>query len=149
MTKNIIKEIIIILLLTLAIILVLGVLLYGYVPANKIIPEKISYTTPEEAKTELETDISENDEELYVDYHIDSTQLNNYQKIQEYVPGKKNPFASLENENVSNDTTSDTTQNSTTNNGGTANKGSTTSSETQTKDTTEESTGYLPDKGTK
>ena len=149
MTKNIIKEIIIILLLTLAIILVLGVLLYGYVPANKIIPEKISYTTPEEAKTELETDISENDEELYVDYHIDSTQLNNYQKIQEYVPGKKNPFASLENENVSNTTTSDTTQNSTTNNGGTANKGSTTSSETQTKDTTEESTGYLPDKGTK
>lgn len=122
MTKNIIKEMIIILLLTLAIILVLGVLLYGYVPANKIIPEKISYTTPEEAKTELETDVNENDEELYIDYHIDSTQLNNYQRIQEYVPGKKNPFSSLENENTSNTTTNDET---------------------------EESTGYLPDKGTK
>ena len=38
-TKNIIKEIIIFLLLTLAIILVLGVVLYQYVPTNKIIPE--------------------------------------------------------------------------------------------------------------
>ena len=149
MTKNIIKEIIIILLLTLAIILVLGVLLYGYVPANKIIPEKISYTTPEEAKTELETDVNENDDELYIDYHIDSTQLNNYKKIQEYVPGKKNPFASLENENVSNTSTSGTTPSSTTNNGSTVNNGSATSSEMKTNDTKEESTGYLPDKGTK
>lgn len=143
MSKNIIKEIIIILLLTLAIILVLGVLLYEYVPANKIIPEKVSYTTPEEVKTELETDVNENDEELYVDYHIDSTQLNNYQKIQEYVPGKKNPFASLENDetNTTTNTTTATTQNSTTSNG------STTS--TQTNTTTEDNTGYLPDKGTK
>lgn len=142
MTKNIIKEIIIILLLTLAIILVLGVLLYEYVPANKIIPEKVSYTTPEEVKTELEADINEDDDQLYVDYHIDSTQLNNYKKIQEYVPGKKNPFSSIENQNTSNNTTSSTTQNSTTSN-------SATSSGTQTNTTTEESTGYLPDKGTK
>ena len=127
MAKNIIKEIIIILLLTLAIILVLGVLLYGYVPANKMIPEKVSYTTPEQVKTELEADVNESDDELYVDYHIDSTQLNNYKKIQEYVPGKKNPFASLENENSSSNTTTGTTTNS----------------------TTEENTGYLPDKGTK
>ena len=143
MMKNIIKEMIIILLLTLAIILVLGVLLYGYVPANKIIPEKISYTTHEEAKTELETDVNESDEELYIDYHIDSTQLNNYKRIQEYVPGKKNPFSSLENENTSNTTTNGETQNTTTNNE------NTTSSEIQTNDETEESTGYLPDKGTK
>ena len=54
-TKNIIKEIIIFLLLTLAIILVLGVVLYQYVPTNKIIPETVSYTTPEKVKTELQT----------------------------------------------------------------------------------------------
>ena len=132
MTKNNIKEIIKILLLTLSIILILGVLLYGYVPVNKMIPEKVSYTTPEEAKSELETNVSENDDELYVDYHIDSTQLNNYKKIQEYVPGKKNPFASLEKENVTNTTGNNTT-----------NSGNTTSSETNN------NTGYLPDKGTK
>lgn len=131
MAKNIIKEIIIILLLTLAIILVLGVLLYEYVPANKIIPEKVSYTTPEEVKTELEINVNESEEELYIDYHIDSTQLSNYQKIQEYVPGRKNPFASLETKEDSDTST----------NGGTTSTGNNT--------TTEESTGYLPDKGTK
>ena len=143
MTKNIIKEIIIILLLTLAIILVLGVLLYEYVPMNKIIPEKVSYTTPEQVKTELDADVSKSDEELYIDYHIDSTQLNNYKKIQEYVPGKKNPFESLENNsNTTTEGTTSTTQNGTQNNGDKTSSG--------TKNTvTDENTGYLPDKGTK
>ena len=139
MAKNIIKEIIIILLLALAIILVLGVLLYEYVPANKIIPEKVSYTTPEEVKKELETDISESNEELYVDYHIDSTQIKNYQKINEYVPGRKNPFGSLE-ENTENTTTGDNNQNS-------SNASNSTTNTTNTNKN--DNTGYLPDKGTK
>ena len=142
MSKNIIKEIIMILLLTLAIILVLGVLLYKYVPANKIIPEKVSYTTPEEVKTELETNVDEKDDELYVDYHIDSTQIKNYQKIQEYVPGRKNPFGSLESQETST-TTNEGEQNSSS----TSNTGSTSNSGTST--TGQENTGYLPNKGTK
>lgn len=146
MSKNIIKEIIMILLLTLAIILVLGVLLYEYVPANKIIPEKVSYTTPEEAKTELETDVNENNEELYVDYHIDSAQIKNYQKIQEYVPGRKNPFGTLDSkENLEN--TTDSTDSGNQNSNSTSNVGGTTNSGTNK--TTQESTGYLPNKGTK
>lgn len=144
MSKNFIKEIIIILLLTLAIILVLGILLYEYVPANKIIPEKVSYTTPEEIKSELETDVDESDEELYVDYHIDATQLNNYQKIQEYVAGKKNPFKALEDKNTSDNTTNSTT--STTKNNTTSIKNTTS---TKTNTDTEEEEGYLPNKGTK
>lgn len=145
MSKNIIKEIIMVLLLTLAIILVLGVLLYEYVPANKIIPEKISYTTPEEVKTELETNVDEKDDELYVDYHIDSTQIKNYQKIQEYVPGRKNPFGSLESQETSTTTNDGNQNNSNTSNTGST--GSTTNSETSI--TEQENTGYLPDKGTK
>lgn len=145
MSKNIIKEIIMVLLLALAIILVLGVLLYEYVPANKIIPEKVSYTTPEEVKTELETNVDEKDDELYVDYHIDSTQIKNYQKIQEYVPGRKNPFGSLETEETSTTTNDGNQNNSNTSN--TGNTGSTTNSETST--TEQENTGYLPNKGTK
>ena len=141
MSKNIIKEIIIILLLILAIILILGVALYGYIPANKVIPEKVSYTTPEEAKTELETDVNENDSELYVDYHMDSTQLNNYKKIKEYVPGKKNPFASLKSENTTSNTTTGTTQN--------GSSSSQTEKNTVENNVAEENTGYLPDKGTK
>lgn len=145
MSKNIIKEIIMVLLLTLAIILVLGVLLYEYVPANKIIPEKVSYTTPEEVKTELETNVDEKDDELYVDYHIDSTQIKNYQKIQEYVPGRKNPFGSLESQETSTTTNDGNQNNSNTSN--TVSTGSTTNSETSI--TEQENTGYLPDKGTK
>ena len=41
------------LLLCLAIILILGILLYEYVPSSKIIPEQVSYTTPEDVKEEL------------------------------------------------------------------------------------------------
>lgn len=135
MTKNIIKEIIVILLLTLAIILVLGVILYEYVPANKIVPEKISYTTPEDVKSELETDVDEGEEELYVDYHIDSTQINNYKKIQEYVPGRKNPFETVkEKEENASTTEGEIKDNSAT--------GGTTTPES-------ENTGYLPNKGTK
>ena len=44
MAKNVIKEIIIILLLCLAIILILGILLYEYVPMTKTIPNPVSYT---------------------------------------------------------------------------------------------------------
>ena len=163
MAKDIIKEIIIFLLLALAIILILGVLLYKYIPANKIIPEKVSYTTPENVKTELQTDESVDDSEVVVTYQIDSTDLSNYKKIQEYVPGKKNPFASVQQD----DTTSDSNSNSeTTGNTGNnssssnSNVNSNTGSSTTTSSgntnignssstTSSSSSGYLPDKGTK
>lgn len=157
MAKDIIKEIIIFLLLALAIILILGVLLYKYIPANKIIPEKVSYTTPENVKTELQTDESVDDSEVVVTYQIDSTDLSNYRKIQEYVPGKKNPFASVQQD--------DTTSGSSSNSGTTGNTGnnssssnsnvnsntgsSTTTSSSNTNTGNSSSSGYLPDKGTK
>lgn len=143
MARNIIKEIIIVLLLALAIILVLGVLLYEYVPSNKIVPEKISYTTPEKVATELLADTNVDDTEVIITYQIDSTDLRNYQRIQEYVPGKKNPFESIEkteDENIENNKNS--TQN-TQGNGNNINTNTNNNSNGQT------STGYLPDKGTK
>lgn len=143
MKKNVIKEIIIVLLLALAIILILGVLLYEFVPANKIIPETISYTTPANVQTELQTDENIDDSEVVVTYRIDSTDLSNYKKTQEYVPGKKNPFESI-----------NTTQETTDNNGNTSNaetnNNSTSGSITNTNTTSSNSgTNYLPDKGTK
>ena len=142
MAKNIIKEIIIVLLLALAIILVLGVLLYEYVPANKIIPEKVSYTTPESVKSELQTDANVQDTEVVITYEIDSTDLNNYRKIQEYVPGKKNPFSSIVK-------TNNTTENNTVENGNTSTTNSNNLNSTSVDNTTPDNTGYLPNKGTK
>ena len=139
MAKTIIREIIIVLLLTLAIILILGVLLYEYVPANKIIPEKVSYTTPENAKLELETDTNVDDTQVIITYQIDSTDLNNYKKIQEYIPGKKNPFETIEEEE------DEETENTVEDNNTTSN----TETNTNTNSNADSNTGYLPDKGTK
>ena len=161
MTKNIVKEMIIFLLLALAIILILGVLLYKYVPANKIIPEKVSYTTPENVKTELQTDENVDDSEVVVTYQIDSTDLSNYKKIQEYVPGKK--FASVQqyNSTAGSNSNSGTTENSSSNNKSNTNTNSSTGSTTTTSSgstnsgngssttTNSSNSGYLPDKGTK
>ena len=95
MVKNIIKEIIILLLMVLAIILVLGILLYDYVPNNKIIPDKVAYTTPENVSSELQTDSEVDTSEVLVTYQIDATDLKNYKKTKDYVAGKSNPFESI------------------------------------------------------
>lgn len=79
-TKNIIKEIIIVLLLILAIILILGILLYEYVPNNKIIPQQVSYTTPENVKEELSTSENVDDSQVIMTYEVTATDLTNYKK---------------------------------------------------------------------
>lgn len=148
MKKDIIKEIIIILLLTLAIILILGVLLYEFVPTNKIIPEKVSYKTPENVREDLQAAENADDDNIVVTYQINATDLSNYKKINEYVPGKKNPFESVEK----NETTEDTSTDASNSQGGTTteNKTSTiTSTDTKTNTSSNSGTSYLPDKGTK
>ena len=53
MAKSIIKELIIVLLLCLAIILVLGILLYEYVPVSKTIPNVVPYNKPDAVKADI------------------------------------------------------------------------------------------------
>ena len=58
MFKSVIKEILIMLLLCVAIVLILGVIFYNYIPTNKAIPNKLAaYTTPENVKTEIEEEV--------------------------------------------------------------------------------------------
>lgn len=139
-TKNIIKEIIIVLLLILAIILILGILLYEYVPNNKIIPQQVSYTTPENVKEELSTSENVDDSQVIMTYEVTATDLTNYKKTKDYVSGKKNPFESIESQN-------NTTENATS--GNTVNSGTTGNSSTTNTTTDNTQQGYLPDKGTK
>ena len=99
MAKSIIKELIIVLLLCLAIILVLGILFYEYIPLAKEVPEDVKYSTSdaiEEQKTEIRGLTA--DEEYYSGEtdSINSDDLNNYRRTQDYVPGKANPFSSYE-----------------------------------------------------
>ena len=96
MAKSVIKEIIIVLLLCLAIMLVLGILLYEYVPVNKTIPNEVAYTTPQNVKKELASSSDVDDSQIIMTYEINSDDLSNYRRVQDYVPGKANPFSSYE-----------------------------------------------------
>ena len=155
MAKNVIKEIIIILLLCLAIILILGILLYEYVPMTKTIPNPVSYTVPEE----VETEIQDTSDDVLLSFNndsegIDSTELNNYERINNYQPGKANPFSSYE------DTTSTSGENTTTGNSSTGGSSSSTTNPTGTNNsnnstgnnnsqTTTSGGKFFQDKGTK
>ena len=152
MAKNIIKEIIIMLLLCLAIILILGVILYEYVPSNKILPEEVSYVTPQNIKEELNSSNSVEEDKVILTYEIDESDLANYQRIKDYKPGKVNPFSTYEEKTEENQ--SQNGQNTTNNNSGSTNSnnsssnGGSTQNSTQNTNTSSEGT-YFPDKGTK
>ncbi len=141
MAKNIIKEIIIVLLLCLAIILVLGVLLYEYVPSNKVIPEKVSYTTPENVKEELNKADNTNVITTY-EYNVEASDLNNYKRVSDYVPGKQNPFSSYNSQSTGGENTTNGNSSTTTGSGNTG------SSTNITNNTSSEGT-YIPNHGTK
>ena len=150
MAKKVIKEIIISLLLCLAIILLLGILLYEYVPTTKTIPNAVSYTTPENIKQELANSEGVDESQIIMTYEVDSTDLNNYKRIQNYKPGKANPFSSYETtetngtNTTNNNAASGENGNSTTNtsNSGSQNNGSGTN-------TTTSGGKFFQDKGTK
>lgn len=167
MTKSILKEIIIVLLLCLAIILVLGILLYDYVPISKTVPNQVAYTTPEDVKQELIQSGSLDESEVIMTYEVNNDDLNNYRRVKNYKPGKANPFSSYETpvaENTTNSTNGTsptgtaTSENGTTTgsgNGGstTSEGGSSSSTGGSTSSSTNENTSsgghFFQDKGTK
>ena len=93
MLKSIIKEIIIMLLVCLAILLVLCVLLYDFIPSNKVLPAEVSYAPSEEIKSELESAVKGEQTEVVLSYEVTATDLKNYEKSDDYNAGKVNPFS--------------------------------------------------------
>ena len=91
---KIIKEIIIMLLVCLITMLLLAIALYQYIPNRKIVPEIVKYSATEEVKDLLDDNINAKEEEsVLLTYEVTSSDLNNYQITNDYVPGKSNPFA--------------------------------------------------------
>ena len=151
MAKKVIREIIIMLLLCLAIILILGVLLYEYVPSNKIIPDEVSYTTPEAVQEELSKSEDVENEEVILTYSVDSTDLDNYERINTYVPGKPNPFSSYETSSSSGEDTTQTggSNGSSSNNTSSGTSGGTTTNNNNNNTSSSGGSEYYPDTGTK
>lgn len=121
MVKRIIKETIIILLLLCAIALILGIILYDYIPINKVVPVIEGYQTSESVKNEIKETIDTENSEIVVTYEMDSSDLKSFEKTNEYDKGKANPFSKYvvepnENTNHVNNTTNNTSSNNTTNN---------------------------------
>lgn len=113
MAKTILKEIMIILLICIAIILIMAVIFYNYIPTNKIIPTKVTaYQTPEN----IQVEISENTIGSYTtqekEYKIDNTDLSKYQVSQSYNPGKPDPFSEYSEENITGNNTTENSGNS-------------------------------------
>ena len=153
MAKNIIKEIIIILLLALAIILILGVLLYRYTEYNKVLPEAVSYTTPENIKEELASSTNIEEQQPILTYEVTASDLKTYERTKEYVQGRRNPFAATEDTTSQNATGGNTSGSSqgtgNTTGSSSSNNNSNSNTNSSTTNTTEDDGSFFPDKGTK
>ena len=93
MVKSIIKEAIIMLLVCLAILLVLCILLYDFIPSNKVLPAEVSYQASEEIQKELDSAVSGENTKVVLSYEVTATDLKNYEKSDDYNAGKVNPFS--------------------------------------------------------
>lgn len=144
MVKSILKEVFIILLLSIAILLILGILFYEYIPINRVIPEAEAYTTPENVLQELNENITESSEKVEVTYEVTDADLNIYKQTGSYTEGKANPFALEETTN----TNTNSNGNGTTNTNNNSNTNENTSNGQETID--ENSTGtFFNDEGIK
>ncbi len=120
MLKSVIKEICILLLLSIAILLILGIIFYDYIPIGVSIPAKEAYETPEEVKNEINDDSAESLKTV-VTYEVTDSDLNIYKQKGNYNEGKSDPFAleeetTIESTNTAEsskeiDNISDTTEN--------------------------------------
>lgn len=143
--KTIFKEIIIVLLLILAIVLVLGIFFYDYIPMNKVVPKIEQYEPPKNVKEELEEEVEEKEDEIApIVREINGSDLNLYEKTKDYQKGKVNPFA---------DTSSGTanTGNTNTQNGNNTNKDNNSNNNSDNNSNTNNNSegSYLPSNGTK
>ena len=85
MIKTIIKETFIMILLCVAIILILGILFYDYIPSNKVVPIKEAYETPNNVKEEINEQITE----------IEKTETEKRELFPEAIFGEKDYLSEL------------------------------------------------------
>lgn len=90
---ELIKDFFISILIIACIGIVLTAIFYDKISLSKVIPETQDYMLSEEMQQELENTILNGAEEMIVNYYINATDLKKYEKTNEYVKGKSNPFA--------------------------------------------------------
>ena len=104
------KQVLLTFVTVIAVGLVLAVVLYQYIPTNKIIPTKVkAYKTSQEVATEIaETQQSDALTKQEKNYEITDADLSLYRSTQSYNPGKPDPFDDYVEPVVENTTTAGT-----------------------------------------
>lgn len=151
MLKSVGKEIVIILLLSVAIILILGILFYDYIPINRVVPPREEYATPDNIKNEISEEISET-EKVEVTYEVTDSDLNVYQQGGRYTEGKANPFALPEQNTGNNNGNNNSNTNINSNDNGNNNNNDDNNKDNENKNTeaNKNSTGtFFDDEGIK
>lgn len=92
---EIVKEIIISLLLVACVGVIGTVVFYNKLALGKVIPEAEEYSLSSEMQNELKNSKLDVAEENIINYYIDASDLKKYEKTNEYIKGKSNPFAEV------------------------------------------------------
>ena len=141
---KVIKEIIIVLLVILLSMLIFSVLLYDYIPNRIQSKETVTYSATDDVKTLLQDSVAQDSENIILTYEVTSTDLTNYEKAKEYVPGKQNPFA------VYTEQTKETTTNTTDSNSSSKENNTTNEQKNETNEVQTNTSGsYFKNTGTK
>ena len=146
MAKNVIKQVIIALLLCVVVAFILAFILYQYIPSNALVPAKVeAYSTPENIAREIADSTQEQTyETTNTLLEVTDSDLSTYKSTGSYNPGKSDPFAEVDANEVSSNTTDDSDNSSSSSSTST---GSTNNTSTSTTDNYYHNAGIS--KGTK
>ena len=117
-TIEIIKDLIISLLIVVCIGIALSIFFYDKIALGRVIPKVEEYALSAEMQNELEYTELDNAEEVVINYYIDAADLKKYEKTNEYVKGKSNPFAEASSSDIENNNTTGDNNTSSNNNSG-------------------------------
>ena len=104
---EIIKDLIVSLLIIVSIVIILSLVFYDDIALGKVVPQAEDYTLSAEMQNELEYTELDDAEEVIINYYIDASDLKKYEKTNEYIKGKSNPFAEVNNSETVNNTTTE------------------------------------------
>ena len=143
---KVIKEIIIMLIVCLIGLIATSVILYDYRLSKKVIPAVEEYSATDEVAELLTDNVdSKENEQVILTYEVTSKDLKDYEKTNDYVPGKANPFAATSSTQPQN-TDGNTVNN---NSGSNTNANTSSSSNVEKPENTTSNNSYFKDTGTK
>ena len=115
---EIIKDIFISILLIICIVIILSLIFYDKIAISRIVPQAEEYLLTEEMQEEIQESDLQEAEEVVINYYIDKTDLKKYEKTNEYVKGKNNPFAATSDYTGNGDLSNTISSDSNTSSGG-------------------------------